>query len=385
MSKSSCLILTANRILNVRTGKMFSDLGILIQDDKIVNLINLNSSNLPNCEILDLGNITLLPGLIDAHTHLTYHYDRNGQFGVTNPTIQESLNNTADNAEKNILAGFTTIRDLGSPNNIINPIIRKINSGELIGPTIITSEEPIFPHDISDHGNRKNEIRNLVHDRIQKGAKVIKVFLDSDQDGNVPLTLDEMETLVQEAHKNGLKVATHSHDSNAIKIAILGGTDSLEHGTHLNNEDIKLMKSHGTYLVPTLYLPNHYLQNKDHFHFEPAAWQFFEDMKKNGIISASKAIRAGIPIVLGTDNVAGMAGNNGREFKYLIRAGLSPLEAIQSATINAAKLLGISNIAEIRPGYKADIIGIRGNLENPETYNSKNVVFVMKNGDIIKS
>jgi len=374
----SCLLLTADRILNVQTGKILSNTGILIVNDRIENVVNLNE-DIPDCPFLDLGNVTILPGFIDCHTHLTYHYDKNGMFGKTNPTPQEAFMYTVDNAQKTLQAGFTTVRDLGSPSAVINPIIELIQTGQIIGPDIITSEDPIFPTEINSHN-----IEDIVNDRIRNGAGVIKVFLDADSNGNVPVSLEDMIRLVNTAHRNGRKVAVHSHDAAGIKIAVLAGVQSIEHGTYLDNEAIEMMKHSGTYLIPTLYLPNHYLQNKNHFFFDQDTWNFFENMKIYGIQSAKRAIQYGIKIAYGTDAVAGIHGNNSREFRYLMKAGLSPNEIIQAATINAADLLGIHDIGQIKPGYKADLIAVRGDLRDPNTYIPNNVILVMKDGYIVK-
>lgn len=374
----SCLLLTADRILNVRTGQILSNTGILILDDRISNLVNLNE-NIPDCPFLDLGNVTILPGFIDCHTHLTYHYDKNGMFGKTNPTPQEALMYTADNVQKTLQAGYTTVRDLGSPSAVINPIIELIRTGQIIGPDIITSENPIFPPEINSHN-----IEDIVVDRIQNGAGVIKVFLDADSNGNVPVSLEDMTRLVNTAHRRGMKVAVHSHDAPGVKNAVLAGADSIEHGTFLNDECIQMMRDHNIYFVPTLYLPNHYLENKHRFAFDQNTWDFFRKMSTNGISSARKAIQNGVLIAYGTDAVAGISGNNSREFPYLLKAGLSPLQVIQSATINAADLIGIHDIGEIKPGYKADLIAVRGDLRDPNTFMPNNVIFVMKDGYIVK-
>jgi imidazolonepropionase-like amidohydrolase len=366
-------------MLDVRTGEFLPDPWIRIVGDRIDDITQVEPTD--ECPIFDLGNVTILPGLIDCHTHLTYHFDHNGMFGQTQPSTDEAFRNTIDNCQATVRAGFTSVRDLGSPPLVIFPVQEAIDAGEILGPRIVAAGNPIMPYDLPPSGNRLALLKSMVRDRIHDGAQVIKVFLDEDSPGHLPLTFNEMHTLVDTAHQNGRKVAVHAHQASGAKLAVRAGADSIEHGTFLDDEAIQLMVQHGTFLVPTLYLPNHYLRNRDHFTFDGTAWNFFEQMRTAGIQSASRAIQAGVRMGFGTDAVAGIHGHNYREMEYLHRAGLSPLEVLQTATINAAELIGLPDVGELIVGNKADLIGVSGDPLDLRTYSQ--VDFVMKDGQII--
>ena len=369
--------------LDVISGNKIADPFIQISDGQIVTISNHpNQSN----QIIELPGVTLLPGLIDAHTHLTYHFDANNHFGKGNPSFEQLYDGGVDNAEATLNSGFTTVRDLGAPGQVIFRIRDEIYDGQLAGPQriatgprILASGDPLMPDQIE----QAPDLERLVSQHIFDGADVIKVFLDADDDGNVPLSSEEMELIVDVAADFNRKVAVHAHDAVSAKLAIQAGAASIEHGTFLDSEAIQMMVDNGTFLVPTLYLPDHYLKNRSQFTFPPDAWDFFNKMKTNGIKSAAKAIKAGVKIAYGTDAVAGISGNNCREFEYLMKAGMTPMEALQSATTNAAELLGLDDlIGQITPGYLADLVGIKGEISNPKSY--ENVVFVMSEGNIIR-
>jgi imidazolonepropionase-like amidohydrolase len=376
----ACFWITATDLFDLRRNQFLADPWIQICQGTITQISpHEPTDSLP---MYDLGNVTLLPGLIDAHTHMTYHFDRNGIFGQSASTPQELFDGTLDNCRRTVESGFTTVRDLGSPANIILPVEEGIESGQFEGPQIIAALEPIMPYDLPKSGDRRSLVASMVQDRVDRGAQVIKVFLDEDSPGHLPLSQGEMNTLVGTAHQLGRKVAVHAHPASGAKMAIRAGADSIEHGTHLDDEAIAMMVSHGTFLVPTLYLPHHYLEHRNQFVFDNAAWQFFEEMQVSGLESAARAIAAGVKIALGTDSVAGLHGNNWKELEYLIRAGLTPIEALEAATIRGAELLGRPEIGEIAVGKKADLIGVFGDIQDPQTYSSVDVV--IKTGQFIK-
>ncbi len=353
-------------LLDVKSGYYLVNPYILIDGSRIVD-IKFNQPS--NCSSLIKTDLILLPGLTDAHCHLTYGFDSRGRFGFTNPTEEELYQTGLDNMTKILSAGFTTVRDLGSPVNLILRFEDEMK--ELL---ILSSGEPIFSEqDLSE------QIRRC----CRQPVAWIKVFNGLNEKGQPLFNDEQIGEIVTEAEKYGKYVAVHAHEPEAIKASVAGGARSIEHGTFIDDEAIEMMLDHGTYLCPTLMLPYHYLANRERFNFPESNWNFFRKMKHYGIKSAQRAHQAGIPIVLSTDAVAGIPGHNAKEFIYLKKAGLSPLEAIAASTTTAAELLNYP-IGVISSGRDADIIGVYSDPLN-ELSTLQNVPFVMANGKIIKN
>jgi imidazolonepropionase-like amidohydrolase len=384
---SALTAIRAARLLDVAEGKIISDAVVIVEGDKITAA----GSKLPipaNAKTIDLGDATILPGLIDAHTHITYHFDENGQFGVKNDrSAAESLKYAEENARRTLEAGFTTIRNLGAIWKVDLSLRERINRGEAIGPRMLVSGVPLTSYDLQSFmrpAARLEMIRAFVRARIAEGADVIKIFEGVDYRGNPIFSAAEIRAAVEEASLSKLKVAVHVHEAAAVKAAVEGGAASIEHGTFLDAEAIRLMVKNHVALVPTLYLPTHYLERKRQFAFDNSTWIFFEEMKASNIVSARKAAKAGVWIVAGSDAVAGLHGNNAKEIIWLTKANLKPAEAIRSATLEAAKLLGLeTQIGEIKAGKFADIIAVSGNPLD-DVSNLERVNFVMKAGVVVK-
>src|SRR5205085_47724 len=257
-----------------------------------------------------------------------------------------------------------------------------------IGPRMIVSGEPLMADDLSSastSADRIARIREFVRARIAEGVGVIKIFEGVDERGTPLFSREEIRAAVEEAGRAGLKVAVHAHEAAAIKAAVEGGCASIEHGTYLDDEAIRLMVQHHTALVPTLYLPTHYLEHKSQFAFGNSTWDFFEKLRSHNLDNLQRAKKAGVWIVNGSDAVAGLHGQNARELEWLVKAGLTPLEAIRAATIDAAKLLGLEDqIGEIKEGKFADLIAVPGDPLHDVT-SLQHVRFVMKGGRIVKS
>lgn len=377
----------AARLLDVSEGKSVNDAVIIVDGDKITAA----GSKLPipaNAKTIDLGDATLLPGLIDAHTHITYHFDENGQFGMTNDrSAAETLKYAEENARKTLEAGFTTIRNLGAIWKVDLVLRDRINRGEASGPRMLVSGAPLTSYDLQGFmrpAARLEMIRAFVRARIAEGADVIKIFEGVDFRGKAIFSEEEIRAAVEEAAKANLKVAVHAHEAEAIKVAVKGGCSSIEHGTFIDDEAIRLIIKNHVALVPTLYLPTHYFEHKRQFAFDNSTWIFFEEMKASSIISTRKAAAAGAWIVAGSDAVAGLHGNNAREIIWLTKANLKPAAAIRAATLEAAELLGVdAQIGEIKAGKLADIIAVSGNPLD-DISNLERVKFVMKGGDVVK-
>jgi imidazolonepropionase-like amidohydrolase len=382
------LAIRAARMLDVGRGQLIKEAVVIVEGDRITAA----GSRLaipPDTRTIDLGDVTILPGLIDAHTHITYHFDETGHFGLGgDSTTDITLKYAAENARRTVEAGFTTIRNLGAGERVDLRLRDAIRRGEMVGPKIIASGEPLLPDDLIDattHAERISRIRGFVRERVREGADVIKIFEGVDERGAPLFSREEIQAAVEEAGRaGGLKVAVHAHEAAAIKAAVAGGCASIEHGTFLDTEAIRLMLEHHTALVPTLYLPTHYLEHKSQFAFDSSTWDFFEKLRSRNLENLSRAHKAGVLVVNGSDAVAGLDGQNAREIIWLVKAGLTPMEAIRAATIDAAKLLGLENqLGEIKEGKLADLIAVTGDPLRDIT-SLERVRFVMKGGRVIK-
>ena len=381
------LAIRAARMLDVGRGQLITEAVVLVEGDRITAA----GSRLaipPDAKVIDLGDATILPGLIDAHTHITYHFDETGHFGSRgDATTDITIKYAAENARLTVEAGFTTIRNLGAGERVDLRLRDAIRRGEMVGPKIIASGEPLLPDDLMDAttlAERISLIRGFVRERVAEGADVIKIFEGVDERGSPLLSREEIQAAVEEAGRAGLKVAVHAHEAAAIKAAVAGGCASIEHGTFLDEEAIRLMVEHHTALVPTLYLPTHYLEHKSQFAFGSSTWDFFEKLRARNLENLSRARKAGVLVVNGSDAVAGLDGQNARELIWLVKAGLTPIEAIRAATIDAAKLLGLENqLGEISVGKLADLMAVKGDPLRDIT-SLERVRFVMKSGQVIK-
>lgn len=381
------IAIRAARLLDVAAGKIINNAVIVIEADKIV-AAGTNLAIPAGTKTIDLGDQTILPGLIDTHTHITYHFDENGKFGVKNDrSPEETLRYAEENARRTLEAGFTTIRNLGASWKVDVLLRERIKRGETVGPRLLVSGAPLTFYDLQ--GLRKSEerierIRAFVRTRVAEGADVIKIFEGVDRFDKPIFSVAEIRAAVEEAAKSNLKVAVHAHEAEAVKAAVAGGAHSIEHGTFLDDEAIRLLVKNKTAFVPTLYLATHYLERKRQFAFDYSTWIFFEQWRAKGLDNARKARRAGVWFVAGSDAVAGLHGNNAKEIIWLTKADLKPAEAIRAATLDAARLLDLEpQIGEIKAGKIADIIGISGNPLD-DIANLEQVKFVMKSGVVVR-
>jgi imidazolonepropionase-like amidohydrolase len=232
---------------------------------------------------------------------------------------------------------------------------------------------------------RVRRVREFVRARADEGADVIKVFEGVDENGSPTFSEGEIRAAVEEAQRAGLRVAVHAHEAAAVKAAVRGGCASVEHGSFLDSEAIRLLASRRTALVPTLYLPTHYLEHKESFvAFGPLTWVFFERLRSGNLSNAAAAKKAGVWIVSGSDAVAGLHGSNARELIWLVKAGLTPAEALRAATSDAARLLGLEGkVGAITPGAFADLVAVPGDPTRDINAVEK-INFVMKGGEVIK-
>lgn len=380
----------AARMFDPESGRVTPNVVVVIEGERIAQ-VGASLAVPQGARVYDLGDVTLLPGLIDAHTHITYHFDKTGRFGLTwDATNDETLRYAEENARATLEAGFTTIRNLGAGGRVDIRLRDEINHGDAKGPRMIVSGEPLTGDELSDvyedREARLKRVREFVRARIAEGVDVIKVFEGIDADGSPIFSEGEIRAIVEEAQRAGLRVAVHAHEAAAVKAAVRGGCTSIEHGSFLDSEAIRELVKRHTALVPTLYLPTHYLEHKERFvAFDPLTWAFFEKLRSGNLSNAEKAKKAGVWIVSGSDAVAGLHGQNAREIIWLTKAGLTPAEALRAATTDAARLLGLEGkVGAIVPGAFADIVAVPGDPTRDIGVVEK-VSFVMKNGEVIKS
>jgi imidazolonepropionase-like amidohydrolase len=382
------IFIRAARMLDLRSGRIIRDALIVVEGERVA-AVGANLSVPRDANVIDLGDVTLLPGLIDAHTHLTYHFDRSGRFGQESDASPDiTLKYAEENARATLAAGVTTARNLGAGERVDIRLRDEINRGEAVGPRLLVSGEPLMSDALSgarDSAARLSLVREFVRARIAEGVDVIKIFEDMDADGEPAFSAGEIRAAVDEAARAGLRVAVHAHEAAAVKAAVKGGCASIEHGSFLDTEAIRLLAGRHTALVPTLYLPTHYLEHKEQFAFGASTWEFFERLRANNLANASRAKAAGVWIVAGSDAVAGLHGHNPREVEWLVKAGLTPVEALRAATIDAARLLGLEDkVGEIKPGEFADIIAVAGD-PTKDIDSVEHVEFVMKGGHVVRN
>lgn len=393
----------AAHMLNVVDGKIVDQVVVLVKDGRILaagkDVIIPSGS-----KIIDLGKKTLVPGMIDMHTHLTGDPEHMG-FSSVALSIPRIALTGAKNARRTLLAGFTTVRDVGAEGYADLALRDAINAGDVVGPRMMASgpalgitgghcDETMHApeYKISGAGvaDGVDGVMKKTREVIKYGASVIKfcatggVLSFGDDPRASQYTFEEMKTIVSEAHRLGRKVAAHAHGGDGIRLAVLAGVDSIEHGSYIDDEGIKLMKEHKTWLVPTLYLGDWLVQNAEAIRLPlpllEKAKIVLPDARKN----IARAIAQGVLVAFGTDSGVYPHGLNGREFAVYVKLGMSPLQAIRTATTNAAQLLGWeSQIGSIETGKFADIIAVDGNPLKDVT-ELERVQWVMKNGVVEK-
>lgn len=400
------VVIRPGHLLDVKTGNTLAGQAIVIEGDKIVSVgPAADVKPAPETETIDLPNATVLPGLVDAHTHLTVD---NGQFGYQGLGIsvpRQALTG-AKNARITLEAGFTTVRNVGASGYSDVALRDAINAGDVPGPRMLVSGPPLgitgghcdenllpseFHYQAEGVADGVLAVQHKVREVIKYGADVIKfcatggVLSKGDDPNASQYTLEEMKAIVTEAHRLGRKVAAHAHGAEGVRWASIAGVDSIEHGHLMDDESIATLKKNGTYIVPTLYLID--------WNRENLAQRNAPDyiVKKMQTVSAAaqgilkRAFAAGLKVGFGTDAAVYPHGLNAHEFAVYVRLGMTALQAIQTSTINDADLLGWSNkIGTIESGKWADIIAVDGDpLKDVTTL--EHVKFVMKGGEVVKN
>jgi imidazolonepropionase-like amidohydrolase len=398
----------AGRILDVRTGNYATDQMIWIEGDRIKAVgksVDIQRQMPAGAKIIDLSNETVLPGLIDCHTHLTMSPNLLGPAGLRISYPRSALIG-ARNARVTLEAGFTTVRNVAAEGYSDIALRDAINAGDVPGPRMLVSGPalsitgghgdenylaPQFEWSSEGVADGLDAVIKKVRENIKYGADLIKIMAtggvlsQNDNPALAQYSPEEMKAIVETAHELGRKVAAHAHGALGIKYAVLAGVDSIEHGSYINDEDIQLMKERGTYLVPTVYLEDWLVQNMQNLPYTPNMIEKAKTVLPIAQKNLSHAFKSGVKIALGTDAAVYPHGLNAHEFGKMVEMGLTPLESIQAGTMNAADLLGWSDRAgTIEAGKFADLVAVDGDpMANVHVL--ENVRFVMKGGEVIKN
>ncbi|MFT4254496.1 MAG: amidohydrolase family protein [Caulobacter sp.] len=390
------------------TGKVETAKTVVVQDGKVVRIADGYVSE-PGGVVVDLKDRFVLPGLIDSHVHLTGQQGPNSRLDEVTQSSADQAMVGAGYARKTLMAGFTTVADLGADNDAIFALRAGIKRGDVVGPRIIAAGSAVSIH--GGHGDINgfredvmhvlrpesvcsgpDDCRRAVREQVWRGADVIKITATGGVLSNTAAGLaqqfsdSELAAIVESAHRMGRRVTAHAHGVDGINAFLKAGGDSIEHGTYLDNESIALFKKNGAYLVPTLMAGDFVARiaaSPGNF-FTPAQTAKALDAGPKMLDMARRAHDGGVRIAFGTDSGVSAHGDNAYEFVLLTKAGLSPIEAIRTATVNAADHLGISAEAgSLAPGKAADLIAVAGDPLADVSVLQK-VDHVIKGGVVVK-
>ncbi len=400
-------VIKAARLFDGKSDKLIQPGIVVVADGKIQSI---GGAAPPNATVIDLGDATLLPGFIDSHTHLTMDFDPDydaARLREMSRTVAEQAIRATVNARKTLMAGFTTVRDVGSSDFLDVGLRNSINNGVVPGPRMLVSVHAIgstgghcddgaglrfglLNHESGPEDgviNSPDQARFAVRFNIKYGADIIKTcatggVLSPTDDVDTPqLTQAELDALVTAAHELRRKTAAHAHGAEGAKRAIRAGIDSIEHGTFIDDEGLRMMRERGTYLVPTLATRTGLLESK----FPPLVQQKANLALKAQDNMVRRALQMGVKIALGTDAAVYPHGNNAIEFMLMANDGMPAAQSLRAGTSVAAELLGVQNkTGTLEPGKLADLVAVPGNpLEDIKL--TQSVFFVMKEGTVYRN
>ena len=402
-------VVRCGHFVDTTAGKLLGETSIVV-DGKRVREVKPGRVDIAGATTIDLGNATCLPGLIDGHVHLTGETSPTGYTDQFRWNVADYAIRSTVHAKRTLEAGFTTVRNLGDNDGESIALRNAINAGVVPGPRIFTAGLAIgstgghadgtdgYRKDLAGDPGPKVGIINGVDDawkavrqHYKDGADLIKIMpsggvLDeSSSVDNAQMTVDEIKAVVAAAHDYGFTVAAHAHGAEAIRRAVIGGVDSIEHGTFMDDTDMKLMKEHGTWYVPTIIAGKYVAEKAAVPGYYPA--QIAAKALQVGPLiqaTAGKAYKAGVKIAFGTDAAVYPHGQNAKEFQYMVEAGMPPMFVLQAATTHAAELLKKSkDLGSVEAGKFADVIAVEGNPLEDIT-RMQHVSFVMKEGVVYK-
>src|SRR5262252_1289802 len=400
----------AGRLFDATSDKVRENVLVTIEGDRIKSVAS-GATAPSDATVIDLSHATVLPGLIDCHTHLSARADRYNPIYRFRDTPFDHAFYAVVNARKTLEARFTTVRDVGSPPFLAVDLRNTINEGFLPGPRIVASGPAIsitgghgdlnnyspetrvsmFPDErnfqIADDAN---QLRHVVRAQVKYGVDVIKILATGgvlskgDNPGAPQFTFEELKAAADTAHMAGRKIAAHAHGTEGIKNSILAGIDSIEHASLIDDEGIRLAKEHGTYLVMDIYNDDYILNEASKVGLPQ------ENIDKEKMVGRlqrenfQKAVKAGVKMAFGTDAGVYPHGDNAKQFAYMVKFGMTPAQAIRAATSNAADLIGrAQEVGTIEPGKYADIIAVQSD-PLADVRALEHVDFVMKGGTVYK-
>jgi imidazolonepropionase-like amidohydrolase len=383
-------------------GKLWTNAIVLIEDDKIKSLTTSPSDIPPHAQVIDLSKFTGLPGLIDVHTHMTIYTDETPgqpmlkQITANPPAVEVFL--ARKGALRTLEAGVTTVRDLGADQYEDIAMRDLINHGEMVGPRMFvcgygltvtsTPYKPGLNPPAGGIADGVPEVLRAVRQQVAVGADVIKLYASTGTDDDVSqfqtYSYDEIKAAVDAAHQFGKKIAIHSYGPDGARDAVRAGTDSLEHATDMDDATIREMARRGTFYVPTIDHNRYYLDNWQKIGYADGFQEKTKAFIERNLETARKAFKAGVKFAMGSDAIYTMFGENTRELDWFVKAGMTPEQALRTATTNAAELLGKpTELGAVAPGYFADIVAVEGDPLSNIDVAIHNVRWVMKSGTVV--
>lgn len=404
MATAAPVAITADRMVDVVEGKVINQAVIVVDGNKILAAGQARSVNVPQgARVIALGDHTLMPGLMDMHVHLTSDATKHG-YKRLSVSLPRATITGVKHARQTLEAGFTTVRNVGAPGFADVALRDAIDEGDVPGPRMFVAgpslgvtgghcDSNLLPYEFHEKSEGVAdgpwEVRKAVRRNIKYGATVIKfcatggVLSKGTKVGAQQYTQQEMKALIEEAHLRGLTVATHAHGTSGIKAAIRAGVDSVEHGSLLDDEAIALAKEHGTYFSMDVYVTEYILNEGAKAGILEESLAKERTVGKQQRDNFRKAVEAGVNMVFGSDAGVYPHGDNPKQFARMVKFGMSPMQAIQAATINAATLLKQQDtLGSLSPGKYADIVAIPGNPLQ-DMSKMEQVSMVMKDGDVV--
>jgi len=383
-------------------GKLWTNAIVLVEDDKIKSVTTNPSDIPPHAQIIDLSKFTGLPGLIDVHTHMTIYTDETPgqpmlpQLTKNPPAVEVFL--ARKGALRTLEAGVTTVRDLGADQYEDIAMRDLINHGEMVGPRMFvcgygltvtsTPWKPGLNPPAGGIADGVPEVLRAVRQQIAAGADVIKLYASTGTDDDVTqfqtYSYDEIKTAVDAAHQFGKKIAIHSYGPDGARDAVRAGTDSLEHATDMDDATIQEMVKRGTFYVPTIDHNRYYLDNWQKIGYANGFQEKTKAFIERNLETARKAFKAGVKFAMGSDAIYTMFGENTRELAWFVKAGMTPEQALRTATTNAAELLGHpTELGAVAPGFFADLVAVEGDPLSNIDAAIHQVRWVMKSGAVV--